>query len=102
MDYLPTLYADTRELITLARVLAEFGGVYASHLHDYGPRVAESNYGADITIFDPRTIMDRNSYAAPKEAPIGIKYVFVNGATALSQGQVTGAQAGRVLKPAWA
>lgn len=34
--YTPAFYADTHELIELARVAAEYGGVYASHLRGEG------------------------------------------------------------------
>jgi N-acyl-D-aspartate/D-glutamate deacylase len=36
--YTPGSYSDTRELVELARVAAEYGGAYASHIRD------ESNY----------------------------------------------------------
>lgn len=35
LDYVPGIYADVDELVELSRVIAEFGGVYASHLRGY-------------------------------------------------------------------
>lgn len=40
--YVPGTYAETEELIALARVVAEFGGVYASHMRNEGDRVLAS------------------------------------------------------------
>jgi N-acyl-D-aspartate/D-glutamate deacylase len=35
LDYVPGIYASTDELIALCRVIARYGGVYASHLRGY-------------------------------------------------------------------
>jgi N-acyl-D-aspartate/D-glutamate deacylase len=34
---------------------------------------------ADITIFDPTTVMDRSTYREPSLPPVGIQHVIVNG-----------------------
>jgi dihydroorotase len=34
---------------------------------------------ADITIFDPATVMDRSTYREPSLPPVGIQHVIVNG-----------------------
>src|SRR3989441_7323488 len=34
---------------------------------------------ADITIFDPLTVLDRSTYREPSLAPVGIQHVIVNG-----------------------
>ncbi len=40
--YVPGTYATTEEVVTLAKVAADFGGVYASHIRNQGPRLGES------------------------------------------------------------
>ena len=40
--YVPGSYSDTRELVELSKVAAEFGGVYTSHIRD------ESNYTVGV------------------------------------------------------
>ncbi|HHY47824.1 MAG TPA: D-aminoacylase [Firmicutes bacterium] len=40
--YPPSCYADTGELIALAAVAAQYGGIYASHIRDEGDRVEEA------------------------------------------------------------
>jgi N-acyl-D-amino-acid deacylase len=37
LDYIPSRYAETDELITLCREIAPFGGVYVSHIRRYDP-----------------------------------------------------------------
>ena len=32
LDYLPSIYADLHELVTLSRVVADYGGIYAAHV----------------------------------------------------------------------
>lgn len=52
---------------------------------------------ADVTVFDPATIIDRATYENPAVLSEGVRHVFVNGVHALRDGVVTGAQGGRVL-----
>jgi N-acyl-D-aspartate/D-glutamate deacylase len=52
---------------------------------------------ADITVFDPATVIDHATYEDAAQLSEGIRYVLVNGVVALANGKVTGAQAGRAL-----
>ena len=52
---------------------------------------------ADITVFDPASVIDRATYEEPARLSEGIRYVLVNGVVALANGKVTGAQPGRLL-----
>lgn len=53
---------------------------------------------ADITIFDPETIIDRATYAEPTKLSEGIDWVFVNGQLEYDHGKLTSAMAGRPLR----
>lgn len=55
---------------------------------------------ADIAVFDPRLFRDRATYQNPFRYPAGMEWVIVNGKIAVSQGQLTGARAGQVLRRA--
>ncbi|MBY7144677.1 amidohydrolase family protein [Virgibacillus sp. NKC19-3] len=55
---------------------------------------------ADITIFDPDTIVDNGTFDEPKQYADGIDYVLVNGDFALEDGELTGLQSGKALKRA--
>ena len=52
---------------------------------------------ADVTVFDPGTVIDRATYEDAGQLSEGIRHVLVNGRFALRDGRVTGEQAGRVL-----
>jgi len=53
---------------------------------------------ADITIFDPATIVDHATYAEPSKLSDGVHYVFVNGQLEYDRGTLTGQKAGRPLR----
>jgi N-acyl-D-amino-acid deacylase len=55
-------------------------------------------YRADITVFDPATIIDHATYEDPHRYPSGISTVIVNGIVVVESGQHTGALPGRVLR----
>lgn len=57
---------------------------------------------ADIVVFDPATIADHATYAAPRQYATGVDHVFVNGVQVLRGGEHTGATPGRVVRgPGW-
>ena len=53
---------------------------------------------ADIVVFDPQTIKAPATRHQPKQFPIGVEYVIVNGQAVIDQGEHTGALAGRALR----
>ena len=53
---------------------------------------------ADITVFDPATVIDRATYLVPFCYSVGIQYVLVNGQLVLDRGQHTHAHPGRALR----
>ena len=52
---------------------------------------------ADVTVFDPATVIDRSTIDQPTLPSVGIETVVVNGRLALDRGVVTGAAVGRAL-----
>jgi len=48
---------------------------------------------ADITVFNPETVIDRATFEQPHQTSVGIEYVFVNGQMVLRKGQITNARA---------
>ena len=53
---------------------------------------------ADITVFDPENLKDQATFDDPHQYCSGLRYVFVNGVTAMNRGKVTGSLAGRALR----
>ena len=52
---------------------------------------------ADITVFDPQTVIDRATYEEPALPSEGVRHVLVNGGFALRDGVPTGERHGRAL-----
>ncbi len=52
---------------------------------------------ADITVFDEDTVIDTATYEDPRQYPVGIPHVVVNGRLAVNDGQATGILAGRAV-----
>ncbi|MGD2201046.1 MAG: D-aminoacylase [Candidatus Bathyarchaeota archaeon] len=65
-------------------------------LHDRG--LIRPGMAADITIFDPDTIIDRGTYQDPAQFPDGIEYVIINGRVTVEEGHQTETRAGKVLR----
>jgi N-acyl-D-aspartate/D-glutamate deacylase len=68
-------------------------------LHDRG--LLLPGMWADITVFDPETVLDGNDFT-PAEAtmrfPIGVEHLVVNGIVTMLDGDHTGTRAGKVLR----
>ncbi|MBN2336815.1 D-aminoacylase [Candidatus Bathyarchaeota archaeon] len=61
-----------------------------------GRGLLRPGFKADITVFDPKKILDTATYDDPRRHPEGIAHVIVNGVVTVSDGEHTGASAGQV------
>jgi N-acyl-D-aspartate/D-glutamate deacylase len=56
---------------------------------------------ADVTIFDPNTVIDRATYVNSAQYSEGVRYVLVNGTVVLADGDfVEGSTPGRAIRSA--
>ncbi len=53
---------------------------------------------ADLVVFDPDVVEARATFDEPKQYPVGIDYVLVNGRVVIDNGRHTGALPGRALR----
>ena len=53
---------------------------------------------ADVTVFNPATVIDRATFEQPHQTSAGIEYVLVNGKAVLRKGQLTSERPGRGLR----
>lgn len=58
----------------------------------------KEGYAADIVVFDFDNIIDKGDYTDPKQYPVGINHVLVNGELVIENGEDTGNRPGRVLR----
>ena len=60
-------------------------------------RIAEGE-SAEVLIFDPANVKQKNDFVNPRVYPIGRDYVFINGKPALEDGRPNGKLPGKVLR----
>ncbi|MFN2530208.1 MAG: amidohydrolase family protein [Pyrinomonadaceae bacterium] len=91
-------YVRDEKLLSIETAVNKMTGLPAARvgLRDRG--LLRDGMFADITIFDPRTVIDRATFESPNQYPEGIPYVIVNGNVSVDKGQRTGALAGHVLR----
>ena len=53
---------------------------------------------ADITVFDPATIIDNATFEQPQQLSTGVTHVMVNGQLVVDEGKITPALPGRALR----
>jgi N-acyl-D-amino-acid deacylase len=91
-------YVRDEHLLSLEQGIRKMTSLPAQRerLQDRG--LLKEGYFADISVFDPRTILDKATYMEPAQLSTGVKYVFVNGQLEFEDGKLTGSQGGRVLR----
>jgi len=91
-------YVREERLLTLEKAIQKMTGMPATRvgLRDRG--FLREGMFADITIFDPRRVIDRATFEKPNQHPDGVNYVIVNGQLSVDDGKRTPALAGRPLR----
>ncbi|HEY2972983.1 MAG TPA: amidohydrolase family protein [Pyrinomonadaceae bacterium] len=91
-------YVRDERLLTLPQAIHKMTGLPAARvgLRDRG--LLRPEFYADLTIFDPKRVLDRATFEMPNQHPDGIKFVIVNGQISVDDGRRTPALAGRVLR----
>ena len=91
-------YVREEKLISLEAAIHKMTGMSAAKVGLKQRGFIRQGYFADITIFDPKTVIDRATFEQPHQYPVGINFVIVNGQIEVDDGQRTPALAGRVLR----
>jgi N-acyl-D-amino-acid deacylase len=91
-------YARDEKLMPLEQAVRKITSMPAQREHLTGRGLIQTGYFADITVFDPATIIDEATYTEPTKLSQGVDYVLVNGQVEFDHGSLTGAKAGRPLK----
>jgi N-acyl-D-amino-acid deacylase len=91
-------YSRDLGLLPLEQAVRKITSLPAQRMHLNGRGLLKQGFFADITVFDPATIVDKATYVEPTQLSQGVKYVFVNGQLTWSEGKMTGAHAGKALR----
>jgi N-acyl-D-aspartate/D-glutamate deacylase len=92
------VYVREKHVLTLPDAVRKMTSLPAAitGLTDRG--MLKPGMAADITLFDPQTVIDKATFENPLQYPVGIPYVIINGMVVIDQGQHSGAKPGRVLR----
>src|SRR5437867_4009770 len=91
-------YVRGEHLIPLEAAIRKITSLPAQREHLEGRGLLKPGYFADITIFDPATIIDHATFVKPDQLSEGIDFTIVNGQVEYDHGKPTGATAGKVLR----
>jgi len=91
-------YVRDQHLMPLEFAIHKMTGLPAANLGLKQRGLLREGYFADITIFDPKTVIDRATFEEPNQYPAGIDFVIVNGQLEVDSGKRTAALAGRALR----
>ena len=84
--------------MSLEQAIHKMTGMSATRVGLRQRGLLREGYFADMTIFDPKTVIDRATFEMPNQYPVGINFVIVNGQVEVDNGQRTPVLAGRVLR----
>ena len=91
-------FVREQHLLTLEDAVRKMSGATADRLSIRDRGEIKEGYFADIMVFDPNTIIDRATYERPHQLSVGVMHVLVNGVSVVSDGKVTGAKPGRIVR----
>ncbi len=91
-------YVLDKPVITMQRMVQASAGQVAETYGLVDRGVLRAGAYADVIVFDPKTIRDEATYTEPTKLATGVRWVFVNGKTAVKDGAVTGVLAGKGLR----
>ncbi len=91
-------YVRQDSVITLEFAIRKMTSLAAQRVGIEDRGLLKPGMYADITVFDPNTVIDNSTFENPSQIATGINYVFVNGIAVLDNGKVTGALPGRALR----
>ena len=94
-------YVRVRQLLTLEDAVRKMTGqsAYRTGLASAQRGLLQEGWYADVTVFDPKEVIDRATYQDPGEFSKGITWVFVNGVVMKKNGELTPLHERVIAKP---
>lgn len=91
-------YVRDEKVIPLEEAVRKATSAVATRLSIPNRGLLREGFFADVTVFDPNTIIDHSTFEKPHVVSEGVKYVLVNGTMVVRDGKHTGAKPGRALR----
>jgi N-acyl-D-amino-acid deacylase len=91
-------YVREERFMSLPNAIRKMTSFPAQRLGIPDRGLLRDGFKADIVVFDAQSVKAPATRTQPKQFPIGIEYVVVNGKVVIDRGQHTGAMAGRALR----
>ena len=91
-------YVRDEKVITMEEAIRKMTSANASKVRIYDRGLLRQGMVADVTVFDPATVIDHSTYEKPHAYSTGIKHVFVNGVAVLKDGEHTNARPGAIVR----
>lgn len=92
------LYVREKKVLPLQVAIHKMTGLSAARLGLKDRGLIKEGYIADLTIFDPETIIDKSTFTDPHQYPEGIPYVLIGGKFAVENGVFLKAPIGKVIR----
>jgi N-acyl-D-amino-acid deacylase len=92
------LYVREKRLVRLEEAIRKMTSLPAQTFNLWDRGLLRPGMAADIVIFDEKTVIDRATFQEPKQHPVGIDYVVVNGKIVIEKGNHNGTKSGSVLR----
>ena len=91
-------YVREEKVLPLEKAVFKMTGMPAARLKLVDRGLIRPGMKADLTLFDPDTIIDRATFEEPAQYPLGVEYVMVNGVMVVENREHTGNIAGKVIR----
>ena len=91
-------YSVKERVLSEAAAIRSAAGLPAKILGMTDRGTLKSGFVADIAVYDPKKFIDKATFDDPHQFCVGIRHVFVNGQTAVYNGQPTGARPGKTAQ----
>jgi dihydroorotase/N-acyl-D-amino-acid deacylase len=91
-------YVREEKVLTLSQALYKMTALPAQRLGLKDRGILKVGYYADITLFNPKSIIDQSTFDKPHQYPKGIPYVLVNGKPVVDQGVYKDVRSGNILR----
>ncbi|WP_227763176.1 N-acyl-D-amino-acid deacylase family protein [Zhaonella formicivorans] len=90
-------YVRDKKVMSWPEAIKRLTGDPATRLNLRDRGFLKAGLAADIVIFDPEAINDKEDYSNPAQIPEGISYVVVNGRITVQKGKIAAEDAGQVI-----